>query len=198
MMYCKRLCLVLAVFLSSVAQAGSLGVEKDIELLTLDGVAVKENYWIPRSVKSGEHQLVFRYAKRLQDGGREVDYKTPPLLITLNMLSSDDIVVLAPELNTKSQADLYLTNNQFWRVKYKNGTVKTVKFEVLSKETNLPKESIHTLVAEYNKTHQNEFVPAQPEPTPEQTNDLLRSVQLLYIQANETQREEIRTWIMNQ
>lgn len=196
----RRKCwiVILGMWFTSLVHAGSISVEQDIELLTLDGVVVQENYWAPRAVKSGEHQLVFRFNKRVRDGGRDVTFMTPPLMLTVNMLANDDILLLAPKINTKSQAELYFSNRDFWRIKYQSGAVKTAQYEALTQETNLPKEAVHTLVTEYNKAQGNAFAPTQMEPTPEQTNDLLRSVQLLYIQANDTQRAEIKAWIENQ
>ena len=60
---------------SFLLQAGSLHVDKAIELLAVDGKVLKSLNTTPRDLKSGDHQLVFRYKSRLRDGRGEVEFK---------------------------------------------------------------------------------------------------------------------------
>ncbi|MBM6552097.1 DUF2057 family protein [Marinomonas ostreistagni] len=181
--------------MSSWASAGALYLDKNIELLALDGKVVKAVNTTPRDLRSGGHQIVFRYSKHLRDGGREVEYETPPLLMHIDTLASDEIELLAPELNTLSQASLYFENRSVWRVKYGNGAVKTVDFEPLTEER-LPKEGVQDILDQYNESKGTEFVRKVEQK--EVNNDLLKSIQLLYLQANETQRESIKQWVLKQ
>ncbi|MCO4786822.1 DUF2057 family protein [Marinomonas atlantica] len=184
-----------AVIVAPLTQAGALYVDKEIELLALDGKVIDALNTTPRDLKSGDHQFVFRYKNRVQDGGREVEFKTPPLLMNLNTLANDEIEILAPQLNTKSQAELYFSNRTVWRVKYANGSIKTINYDPLT-EKDLPKEAIQNVLDQYNKAQENTF--QQTLEPDESSSDLLTSIQLLYLQANQEQRDEIKEWIIKQ
>ena len=191
----KHWLLSTAVIVAPLTQAGTLYVDKEIELLALDGRVIDALNTTPRDLKSGDHQSVFRYKNRVQDGGREVEFKTPPLLMNLNTLANDDIEILAPQLSTKSQAELYFSNRTVWRVKYADGSIKTVNYDPLT-EKDLPKEAIQKVLDQYNKAQENGFY--QVAESDEAGNDLLKSIQLLYLQANQKQRNEIKEWVIKQ
>lgn len=192
----KRAMTLAAICMTSwTVSAGSLHLDKNIELLALDGKVTKAVNTTPRDLMSGNHQLVFRYSKRLRDGGREVEYETPPLLLHVNTLANDEIKLIAPELNTLSQAKLYFDNRNVWRVEYTNGAIKTHEFQQLTEEK-LPKEAIQKVLDLYNKAHETEFV--RTDKVEESDNSLLKSIQLLYLQANESQRAQIKEWIIKQ
>lgn len=194
----KRCKLIISSFLFSAASwidAGSLYVDKEIELLAVDGQVLKSLNTTPRDLKSGDHQLVFRYKNRLRDGSAEVEFKTLPYLMTLTTLASDEIQVLAPDLFTKSQAELYFKSQKVWRVQFNKGMIKTIGYQPLS-EQDVPKEAVQSLLDQYNQIQGNEFV---RQPVDEaQDSDLLKSIQLLYLQGSEKQRQEIKDWIIKQ
>ncbi|MEC8482823.1 MAG: DUF2057 family protein [Pseudomonadota bacterium] len=180
---------------SFLLHAGSLHVDKAIELLAVDGKVLKSLNTTPRDLKSGDHQLVFRYKSRLRDGSGEVEFKTLPYLMTFSTLASDEVQILAPDLFTKSQAELYFENRNMWRVQFNKGAIKTIKYQPLSEE-DVPKEAIQSLLDQYNKAQENEFVQSKVEdPT---KNELLKSIQLLYLQGNEEQRQQIKEWVIKQ
>lgn len=195
--YSLRFLWLLGMSFTASVQASTLTIDDDVTLLALDGKVIKDTYLIPRELASGEHQLVIRYEKRLHDGGREVDYKTPPLVMMVNFPSNEDIKVLAPVLNSKSQADLYFEKRSMWRIQYQSGPVKTVHYERLSAQDNLPKEAIQSLLSDYNKANGYRFA-TEDKDSEDDKNELLKSIQLLYIQANEEQRKAIKSWLLKQ
>lgn len=181
---------------ATLVQAGTLYVDKSIELLAVDGKVLKAVNTTPRDLRSGSHQFVFRYKNRVRDGGREMEYQTPPFVMTLDTLANDEIEILAPEIHTLSQADLYFENRNVWRVKYANGAIKTFEFVQLSEEK-LPREAVQHVLDQYNKSQSNEFV-REKTTTEEVNTDLLKSIQLLYLQGNDEQRTQIKEWILKQ
>ena len=195
MLCMKRALICFVAGAASWASAGSLYLDKNIELLALDGKVTKAANITPRDLKSGNHQIVFQYRKRVRDGGREVEYQTPPLIMHANTLANDEIEILAPELNTLSQATLYFDNRKMWRVQYANGAIKTFEFEPLTEEP-MPKEAIQEVLDQYNTSRGTEF--ERTKDPKEENNKLLKSIQLLYLQANESQRENIKAWILKQ
>lgn len=192
---CKLMVSALLLASSALLQAGSLHVDKTIELLAVDGKVLKSLNTTPRDLKSGEHQVVFRYKSRLRDGSSETEFKTLPYLMTFSTLANDEVQILAPDLFTKSQAELYFQNRNVWRVQFNNGSIKTLAYEPLT-EQDVPKEAIQKLLDQFNEAQQNEFVRTEIED--EKSNDLLKSIQLLYLQANQEQRQEIKDWIIKQ
>lgn len=180
---------------SALLQAGSLHVDKAIELLAVDGEVLKSINTTPRDLKSGDHQVVFRYKNRLRGGSAEAEFKTLPYLMTFSTLASDEVQILAPDLFTKSQAELYFKNRNVWRVQLNGGVIKTLSYVPLS-EQDVPKEAIQKLLDQYNEAQGNEFVRTELEDV--KNNDLLKSIQLLYLQANEDQRKAIKDWIIRQ
>lgn len=192
---CKLMMAGLLLLTSSLSQAGSLHVDKAIELLAVDGQVLKSLNTTPRDLKSGDHQLVFRYKNRLRDGSAEVEFKTLPYLMTFSTLANDDVQILAPDLFTKSQAELYFQNLSVWRVQFNNSAIKTLSFLPLSEQV-VPKEAIQSLLDQYNEAQGNEFIRSKLEDP--KNNDLLKSIQLLYLQANQEQRQEIKEWLIKQ
>ncbi|SBS32584.1 hypothetical protein MAQ5080_02294 [Marinomonas aquimarina] len=180
---------------ASLAHSGSLHVDNAIELLAVDGHVLKSLNTTPRDLKSGEHQLVFRYKNRLRDGNTEVEFKTLPYLMTFTTLANDNVQLLAPDLFTKSQAELYFSQRNIWRVQFNNGAIKAFNYQIFT-EQHLPKEAIQRVLDQYNRAQGNEFV-REPLEDPD-NNDLLKSIQLLYLQANEDQRQQIKRWIIKQ
>ena len=191
----KLLCSGFLFVASSLTLAGSLDVDKAIELLAVDGQVLKSLNTTPRDLKSGDHQVVFRYKSRLRDGNAEMEFKTLPYLMTFSTLANDEVQILAPDLFTKSQAELYFSNPNVWRVQFNNGVIKTLNYQPLSEEQ-VPKEAIQSLLDQYNEAQENEFV-RKPIEEPAK-NELLRSIQLLYLQANEEQRQAIKEWVIKQ
>ncbi|MBJ7552203.1 DUF2057 family protein [Marinomonas ostreistagni] len=177
------------------SHAGSLYIVKEIELLAVDGTVLRSLNTAPRDLRSGAHQVVFRYKNRVRDGGAELEYKTLPYLMEFTTLANDEVTILAPDLFTKSQAELYFKNRKVWRVQFNKGVIKTFKYHPLS-ERAVPNEAIQPLLDQYNQSQGSEFVAQLTEEST--NNDLLKSIQLLYLQANEVQREQIKDWIIKQ
>lgn len=197
MTWCRKVLWILGLSWSSVTLAGSLYSEKDVELLALDGEVLTGKWLMAMDLPAGEHQIVFRYSKRMQDGGREVSYMTPPLVINVTTLMNDEIELLSPQLNTLSQAELYFANHHIWRVKWNNGAIKTTQYSELTQDHQISKKALQPLLDDFNQQHQTGFF--DPDRLADEgRNELLKSVQLLFIQANEQEKQQIKAWVMKQ
>lgn len=180
------------------AFAGGVLLDNDLELIALDGKVVRSVSSTPKNLLSGQHQLLIQYKKRLRDRkGQMLDYKTPPLLMMVDTLPNEDIRIQAPVLNTKSQAELYFSKRSIWHVKHESGRVETVKFHALVEQEDLSKEELQRVLDDYNRRHGKDFFQADTTLDPA-NNELLKSIQLLFIQANREQQAEIKRWILKQ
>ncbi|KUI99816.1 YccT family protein [Vibrio sp. MEBiC08052] len=193
--------------------AATISSQSDVEILALDGVEVNdENFANPDmlEVQAGRHQVVFRYYGDVRKGQRDVIYSTAPDVFTIDLKQDDSIKILAPRLNSYTQADGYFRRGADWKVQDQHGNVKSVRYEPLTGNGIMPFNDIERAVARHNAEQGNEFAPAQQAAvktpniaaqkiTPPKGDDtLIQTIQLLYNNASPVQKAKIKAWIAGQ
>ncbi|SJN55972.1 hypothetical protein VR7878_01530 [Vibrio ruber DSM 16370] len=199
--------------LSAPSYAATISSQSNVEILALDGVEVNdENFAHPDmlEVQAGRHQVVFRYYGDVRKGQRDVIYSTAPDVFTIDLKQDDSIKILAPRLNSYTQAEGYFRRGADWKVQDQHGNVKSVHYEPLTGNGVMPFNDIERAVARHNAEQGNEFAPAQQAAvttpniaaqriTPPKGDDtLIQTIQLLYNNASPAQQQKIKAWIAGQ
>ncbi len=198
---------------STQSYAATISSQSDVEILALDGVEVNdENFANPDmlEVQAGRHQVVFRYYGDVRKGQRDVIYSTAPDVFTIDLKQDDSIKILAPHLNSYTQAEGYFRRGADWKVQDQHGDVKSVDYEALTGNGIMPFNDIERAVARHNAEQGNEFAPAQQvavttpniaaqKITPPKGDDtLIQTIQLLYNNASPAQKQKIKAWVAEQ
>ncbi|QMV14089.1 YccT family protein [Vibrio spartinae] len=193
--------------------AATISSQSDVEILALDGVEVNdENFANPEmlEVPAGHHQVVFRYYGDVRKGQRDVIYSTAPDVFAIDLKQDDSIKILAPHLNSYTQAESYFRRGAEWQIQDQHGDVKSVRYEALTGHGIMPFNNIEGAVARHNAEQGNEFAPqvqqsvatpniaAQKITPPKGDDTLIQTIQLLYNNASPAQKQKIKAWVAGQ
>jgi uncharacterized protein YccT (UPF0319 family) len=189
------------------AHAAELNMGWSIELMALDGKGVTDeqiDHEHFKGLTAGEHQIVFRYVNSLRDGQTSSLLKTSPYVTTIKTGQDDIWTFVVPKFNTYSQAQAYFrrTKDVRWSLVNQHGQEQVLNYEKLPGAGFMPFSDIEKPLAAYNLGKENRFAPKAAkriliDETLVDTDNLslINMVKLLYVNASEKQKQQIKAWI---
>ncbi len=205
----KKILLLVALF-SGVVNAATLSVGNKIDLLVVDGKAVKaERFKKADSVElsAGKHQVVVRFDGEVKRGSKKVIYTTRPYLFDINM-GEQNVEITLPRLTTESQAKAYFDRDPKWLLETEGGEKLSLDAVELIGEGFGAYSDMPALVAEYNKNNgiiiengnpvdlQKTVVEVDDKTGKVQiTGDALTQLKLWYSKASKDDKKAFKIWM---
>ncbi|HIF9083827.1 TPA: YccT family protein [Photobacterium damselae] len=209
----KKLVLLMSSVLSLGAQAATLSVANDIELLVIDGKKVEQSGWNKAKeveLANGQHQVVVRFDGEVKRGSKGTIYTTRPYLFNVDIKDQNAEIVLSDTLTTLSQAEAYFARGPEWQVKFANGSEQVLDATELKGSGFGSFSDMEKLVALYNSKNGIVFEQGNPVDlekvavkVDEQgkvkiTGDNLTQLKMWYSKATPEEKKAFKMWMTEQ
>ncbi|MHA2937959.1 YccT family protein [Vibrio sp. RC27] len=204
----RFLVLGISLLSSLVVEAATLTVDSTIELMAIDGKKITKSELVKGTlsdISAGEHQLVYRFNASLRDGSMNRLYSTTPNVSLIQFNADDQLSIVLPRLRSYSQAKAYFKRDPQWTLVNQKGDEYQLEYDALPGQGFMPYSDIEKPLAAYNLAQGNQY--AQDGATKVVTDEvmqggndlsLLNTFKLLYNNATEEQRDQIKQWLAEQ
>ncbi|MGX9415797.1 YccT family protein [Vibrio sp. WJH972] len=204
----RFLVLGISLLSSLVVEAATLTVDSTIELMAIDGKKITKSELVKGTlsdISAGEHQLVYRFRASLRDGSMNRLYSTTPNVSFIQFNADDQLSIVLPRLRSYSQANAYFKRDPLWTLVNQKGDEYQLEYDALPGQGFMPYADIEKPLAAYNLAQGNQY--AQDGATKVVTDEvmqggndlsLLNTFKLLYNNATEEQRDQIKQWLAEQ
>mgnify|MGYP000651620603 CR=1 FL=1 len=151
-------------------------------------------------VPAGTHQIVYRYVESLRNGSQNALFTSPPYISTIVLAADDKTSLVGPKFTNYNRAKGYFFKGPDWKVRDQRGVETSVEFDKLVGTGFMPFADIEKVIKNYNKEQNNQFaVTTEQEVLADVENGkLISTVQYLYQNASEDERQALKEWILQQ
>lgn len=122
---------LLTTCLSLSAQAATLKLSPEVDLLVIDGKKVSSSLFKGSKgleLANGQHQILFRVEKPVRYGSSEEEmYSSPALIANFNSTGSEIISISLPRITTRAEASRFDKNIKYTLVNEKGETINSVQ-----------------------------------------------------------------------
>ena len=194
---------LLAVLVSANVLAGDLKLVAGLDLMALDGKAFDGDPLRGSEVHSleGVHQVVFRYEASLKQGSITKLKQSTPVVAEIDFDKHSNYEITVPRMRSLSQADAYFRRNEPWKALV-DGKEVTLETEKLPGQGFMPYANIEKPLAAYNLGKKNQWAPegvtklvATQLVDQGNNGETLATFKLLYQNATDEQKAQIKQWI---
>ncbi|PWI34801.1 hypothetical protein DI392_00515 [Vibrio albus] len=204
-----------ALILSSSLSAADLTLPRTVDVLAVNGKAVKETQSL--NLSQGHNQVVIRYVESLRNGSGKKRFQSKPLVTFIDVENaSDQLNISHKYFRTYDSAKVsFATNNADWTLTVNNAKSPLVVDELPGESGFLPYRDLEKSIVKYNDSHNIQFTEVH-SPVPEKTlapkvtdrsvpTDIpviselsVKEIKQWFLHASGSERKALLTWMIQQ
>lgn len=194
------------------ANAAQISLDKNIEVLVVDGKEKKVSQWTSPShieLSEGSHQIVARFDGEVRDGSKDEIFTSRPYIFQIDV-DNQDLKLTLPNLTLLSQTEAHFRRGAEWQWERQDGSKFDANAVMLQGQGFAAFSDMEKVVADYNRENGIVFeggqsqdledlvVSINDEGKAEVTGDAFTQLKLWYTKANPEERKSFRRWIIDQ
>ncbi|RQW63890.1 DUF2057 family protein [Vibrio viridaestus] len=178
------------------ANASMLEVSSNVDVLAINGKAVKEKRQY--ELENTKNQLVVQYVEALRNGSTTKKYQSKPYVLEVSSVNGDMKLSHKSYLNYSAADAAFRNNINGWTFQNKNGDSIELNMSVLPNVSSImPYQDIESTVKQYNTNNQISELNNDAQSV-EYTNISMKDVKVWFLNSSQQDRKAILKWMIEQ
>lgn len=190
--------IILALSVSSFAYSGQIITSDNVEVLALDGVAIKDGFFSKQKLEAenGARQIVVRYAQKFRNNNKfknNGSLQSKPYIFMIEV--DGETKLTTNKYTTYAQANRNLKEGLVWNVDNQKRQYTIEKTDELKGKGFMPYKNIELIVQEYN--YSGNIASTEPINQDILNNKFSKSYLIeQYKAASQEQKQQFKLWLI--